>query len=183
MSDETIPQMRETIESLQKAVKEKDESIGKLNGDLRVRDAREAFRKAGFNPKHGDLFADKNPEGEITEQSVKDFAVSWDLAPAASEGGDGDSSDGGDSTSDVDDGTDALGSLARGGTRAGEGGGGSATQQTLTRQEWQELQVTDPVAASQALSQGRVLISTSGNLKAGQTPVRGGNPYEPQVAE
>lgn len=180
MSEETIPQMRETIETLQKQNKEHEGTIAKLQGDLRVRDAREAFRVAGYNPKHGDLFAKDNPgDGEITAEMVAEYASTWDLAPAASESG---GSDEGKTTTDGGEGTDALSTMSRSGTRAGEGGGGSSTERSMTRQEWMELQATDPVAASAALSQGRVVISTSGNLRSGQEARRGGNPYEPQVA-
>jgi hypothetical protein len=180
MTEETIPEMRERIEAQNKAIKDKDTEIGKLNSQLRVRDAREAFRGAGYNPKHGDLFATTNPEGEITAEAVAAFAGEWDLQPAAS---DSIADEGTDDTSDADDGTDTLGSLGRSGTRAGEGGGGSSLEKTLTRQDWMELQATDPVAASQALSQGRVLISEGGNLRTGQSAVRGRNPYEPSPSD
>lgn len=177
--EETIPQMRDSIEALKKEGKAKDAEIARLGKDLRVRDAREAFRTAGYNPKHGDLFASSNPEGDITPEGVAKFADEWDLQPASVVDG----SDEGGSTSDEDDDTSGFTGMSRSGTRTGEGGGGSSTDKVLTRQEWMELNATDPVAASQALSQGRVLISSSGNLKAGQSVNRGGNPYEPQLAE
>lgn len=180
MSEETIPQMRETIEALQKQNKAYEGTIAELRGQLRVRDAREAFRQAGYNPKHGDLFAKDNPgDGEITAEMVADYARTWDLAPAASKS-DGSAEE--ETTTDGGQGTDTLSSMSRSGTRAGEGGGGYSTERSMTRQEWMELQATDPVAASAALRQGRVVISTSGNVRSGQVARVGSNPYEPQVA-
>lgn len=181
MSEETIPQMREAIEAANKRVKELEDTVSSKDQELRVRDAREAFRDAGYNPKHGDLFAnDPNQNGEITAEAVAAYADQWDLAPASVDGKQDASAEEGDSTGDQDDSSDTFSSMDRSGTRAGDGGGGSSTEQSLTRQEWMELQASDPVAASQALRQGRVLISTSENLKSGQTASVGGNPYETQ---
>lgn len=183
MSEETIPEMRAAIDAKDAKIKDLEGALAAKDQDIRVRDAREAFRTAGYNPKHGDLFA-RDPEhtGDITAEAVAAYADKWDLAPAQAGSNDTASNQGSD-TSDADEGTDALKGMDRSGTRSGEGGGGTPTEQTMTRQEWSELQATDPVAASQALSQGRVIISTTGNLRAGQAPVRGGNPYEPQLAD
>ena len=181
MSDETIPQMRERIEELTKELSKKDGEIEKLGGELRVRDAREAFRLAGYNPKHGDLFARENPEGDIDAEAVAQFADTWDLAPADTsnpEGGEEESAD------DVDDGSGALADMNRSGSRSGAGGGGSSEQKTYTRSEWLELNQTDPAAAAAALNQGRVETSGNPNVRTGEGNVRpGDNPYATQYAQ
>lgn len=178
MSEETIPQMREALDAKDKTIQGQTDQIEKLNQQVRASESREAFRDAGYNPKHGDLFAQQNPEGDITPELVASFAGEWDLSPAA-EG----TSDGGDGTDSDDDGTDALDSMDRSGSRAGEGGSGSSDQQTYTRQEFLEMQMSDPVKAATALNQGRVLISTSGNLRSGQDAAPGRNPYEPVISD
>jgi hypothetical protein len=180
MSEETIPQMRDQIDSQAKQIKTLEGTNAELGKDLRTRDAREAFRDAGYNPKHGDLYADKNPSGDITQELVASFAGDWDLSPLSD---DSDSSDEGDGTTDAGDGSDALSSMDRSGSRAGDGGDGVSNQKLLTRQEWAEMKVSDPAQAAAALNQGRVLVSTSGNLRVGQTQAPGVNPYEPTLAE
>lgn len=179
MSEETIPQMRDALDKANERIKTLEGDVQTKDFEIKKRDAREAFRGAGYNPKHGDLFARDNPEAsEITAEAVASYAEEWNLAPLSTNEPPAPE---GDDTSDEDDGTDALSSLDRSGTRGGDGGGGSSGEPKLTRQDWMELQATDPVAASAALRQGRVELSTGGNLRAGQKSVRGGNPYEPQV--
>jgi hypothetical protein len=177
MSEETIPQMRDTIDAQAKTIKGNEDTIGQLNQTVRAHDARDAFRHAGYNEKHGDLYATQNTEGDITPELVAAFAGDWDLSPiaeASSDDGEGD-------TDTADDGSDALGSMDRSGSRSGDGGDGSSEGPVLSRQEYLEMQVSDPARAVAALNQGRVLLSTSGNLRAGQSATPGTNPYEPQL--
>lgn len=189
MAEETIPQMRERIDKLTDENKDLKSQLESKDSEIRVRDAREAFRKAGYNPKHGDLYAKDNPEGEITPDDVASYAEEWDLHPVETESESTDStqedsSQGGDgSTSEADDGSDALSSLNRSGSRSGQGGGGSSDDKTYTRQEWAELNRTDPVKAAAALNQGRVETSGSPNARSGQDLGRGDNPYVSQHAE
>lgn len=175
MSEETIPQMREAIEAKDKEIQTLNSEVETLGGKLRASDAREAFRDAGYNPKHGTLFAQSNPEGDITPELVSQYADDWDLSPLAEEG----STQEEGSTTDADDGTDALASLERGGSRAGEGGSGSSEDRTYTRQEWLEMRTSDPAKAAAVLNQGRVETSQSGNFRSDHAPVSGANPYVP----
>jgi len=174
MSEETIPQMRETIERLSKDKAGLTKQVTELSGNLRVRDAREAFRAEGYNPKHGDLFAANNPEGDITVEAVTSFANSFGLAQVSS-------SDTPkvveDDTSTVEDGSEDLAALAGGGSRSGDGGAGAADTEKMTRKEWQSLYRTDPAAAKAAVASGRVSVSGEGFAPAGSSLVHGDNPY------
>lgn len=174
MSEETIPQMRETIERLSKDKAGLEGSVKDLTGQLRVRDARDAFRTEGFNPKHGDLYAAVNPEGEITAEAVNTFAEDQGLPVL--DGNQSGSDDGGESTSGAKDGTENLADMSGSGSGAGEGGAGGAVPETLSRQEWQALYASDPASAKAAVASGRVEISKDNvMLKPSASP--GANPY------
>lgn len=179
MSEETIPQMRETIDRLEKQVKETTKANTALANENRVLSARDVFGEAGYAKSQGELFAAQNPEGEITPEAINEFVEKYGVAKVApvteNEGGEGDSSDEGESDPTGTTGSPALGALSRSGSGAGEGGAGGSDSKTLTREEWQELNRTDPVAAKAAVHQGRVQISRD-NVYA-DTPAPPGNPY------
>lgn len=176
MSEDTnIPQMRETIERLSKenAGLKKDNSD--LQGQLRVRDARDTMRQAGYNPKHGDLYAAMNPEGEITAEAVSTFAEEQGLPTFTADSAASD--DAGDSTNDGGADTTQLAAMSGSGSRGGDGGAGGADVQTMTRAEWKQLYADDPVAARQAVASGRVEISRGNPIVGGSGSPRGENPY------
>ncbi len=176
MSDETVPQMRETIDRIRGERNTAQKQVTKLEGEIHVRDAREAFRTGGYDPRHGDLFAAKNPEMEITVENVSTFADEWNLAAVE---GSSDSTDEGEGTGLVDDGSEALSGMAGSGTASGEGGSDGATEQKMTPTEWKALMMSDPAAAKAAAVSGRVQLSED-NPWLGSDRVRtpsGQNPY------
>jgi hypothetical protein len=177
MSEETIPQMREQIKTLEKTNKGLVKENGDLSKEVRRFGARDAFREQGLPATYGDLYATQNPEGEISAESVIEFTESFNL-PAVGDSDDGDGSDsGGENAQPVGDGNEDLASLSRSGSRAGDGNPGGAETEPLTREEWLELYSTDPDAAKAAVASGRVELS-KGNPYAAQTgSVRGRNPY------
>jgi hypothetical protein len=176
MTDESsnIPQMRETIDRLNKEKAGLQKDNGELQSKVRVFEAKDAFRGAGYNPNHGELFAAMNPEGEITPDAVAEFAERQSLPPLS--GDTGDSSEEGDSTSD-DAGDSNLAGMAGSGSRGGDGGAGGANVESMTRQEWQALHADDPAAAAQAIASGRVEISKDNPYVSGSGLARGENPY------
>ncbi len=157
MSEETVPQMRETIERIRGERNTAQKAVVKLEGEIHIRDAREAFRTGGYDPSHGDLFAAKQPDMEITEENVATFADTWNLpavaAPSTTTG------EGEGETSEVADGSEALAGMAGSGTASGEGGPDGAAETKLTRQAWQKLMMSDPAAAKAAAVSGQVILS------------------------
>ena len=168
-----IPQMRETIERQEKKIAELESERNGLQSDLRVRDARDAFRTAGYDPRQGDLFAASNPDAEINAENVQGFADQYNLSPA----GDSTPTDEGDPTPEVDDGSAELNAMAGGGSRGGDGGAGGAASEPMSRAEWQRLYESDPAAAKAAVASGRVEISRDNPYVQGSGLPRGVNPY------
>jgi hypothetical protein len=166
MSEENIPQMRETIERLSKDNAGLESNVVDLTGQLRVRDARDAFRTEGFVPRNGDLFAAMNPEGDITAEAVVAFAEEQGLPLAGVESV---PEDAGDSKEDGDE-SESLSGMSGGGSRAGDGGASGAASESLTRQEWQQLYADDPDAARRAIASGSVQISDNGPAPKGTNP-------------
>jgi len=161
--DLTIPQMRDHIKELETSLKKAQDSMKGLSSENRLLKAREAFREAGYQPQHAELFVGANPEGELSEEAVIEFVQRHQLAPAGgtsdSGEGTGDSSDEGRADSS-DSGSDSgLANMGGGGTRAGDGGAaGARTDNTMTIQDWRKLHATDPAAARKAVNDGRVRI-------------------------
>jgi len=179
MSDETIPQMREQIESLQKKLKDSEKNSAELTKHNRVLQARDVLRDEGFSPAVGELLVAANPEGEITPETVKAFVEQYGVGKIESEanpGGEGEATESEGSGSGVAPGSPDLANLSRGGSRAGEGGAGGATDEPMTKEAWQNLYRTDKAAAQAAVRQGRVQISTD-NFYAAQKGVPGENPF------
>lgn len=176
MSEETIPQMREALDNATKTIKKLEEDLTKQAGENRRLQAREAFRTAGFKPEHGDLFASANAEAEISVETALQFANEYNLQPVEVSGGEQTPPQGEDAGAPT--GSENLNSMSRAGSRAGEGGQQSTGNKTMTRQEWEQLNVRDPNAARQALAEGRVLIRADNPYAqtAGKTL---GNPYRP----
>ena len=183
MSEETIPQMRDQIDTLNKANKDLTSDNVRLTGENRGFAARDAFRNEGYAANHGDLYAAANPEGEITADGVNEFAGQFNLPKveivASAEGQEG-SADEGDQSSDEGAGSTDLADMARGGSRPGDSAGGASTE-SMTRAEWQSLMQSDPAAAKDAVRQGKVQISSDNPWGDGQPVAPGSNPYVPSV--
>ena len=175
MSEETVQQMRETIERMQKATAADAKTITDQAVEIRVRDAREAFRTQGLNPRHGDLFASQEPDTDINAETVTAFAEAWNLK--AEEKIDSDSDDG-EKTSEVTDGSEGLSSMSGGGSQS-EGGVPSGDEiELMPRQEWIQLSITDPARAKQIATSGRVAISADNPYqKSPRQAPSGQNPY------
>lgn len=180
MSEETIPQMRERINKLEKSEKELQSQNADLSKEVTTLKARDTFREQGYPASYGDLFAGQSDGSEVTVEAVQTFIEQYGLAPGDSPAtGDG-STDEGDLESDQQpSGSEDLALLARGGSRAGEGGTGSSASETLTRAEYLDLARNDPAAAKVAVSQGRVQVSRDNPYVPSQGRVSGDNPYAP----
>lgn len=171
MTEETIPQMRETIDRLQKDLKASTAKQAELESANRLFQARDVARTVDLDPKLGELYA-KSADGDITPDGLQEFADNYGLVQAPAE------------TSEApveveESGAEApggaeLSQMARGGSSAGEGAG-SASEESMTRAEWTELSRTDPTAARQALAKGRVQISSDNPYAGGSQ--RAGNPF------
>lgn len=182
MSDETnVSQMRDTIERLSKEKAGLEKSVAEQAKAIRVYEAADAFREAGYKPAAGKLFAAMHPEGEITADAVVAFADEQGL-PAASTSTQEVTEEARNETSEAAKQAEGLSQMAGSGSRGGDGGAGSATAKSLTRQEWQVLHQTDPVAARQAVASGRVEISRDNVLGAAEAAPRGSNPYVSNIA-
>jgi hypothetical protein len=176
MSEETVPQMRETIDRIRGERNSALKQVDKLEVEIHVRDAREAFRTGGYDSRHGDLFAAKNPDMEINEENVATFADEWNLAAVESSS----TPEGeGEEPSKVDDGSEALAGMAGSGTSTGEGGSDGATETKMTRPDWAKLMISDPAKAKAVAVSGQVELSDD-NPWLGSDRVRtlpGQNPY------
>lgn len=174
MSGDNIAEMRKTIERLTKDKAELTKQNEDQAKQLRGYEAREAFTSEGYRAANGDLFAAMNPEGEITAEAVVAFAEAQGFVPVEGDTP-SDAADSQGSTSEDADDQAGFDQMSGGGSRAGDGGAGSAQGQTLTRQAWQELYANDPTAAKAAVASGRVQISrdnTHSQVAAGP-----GNPF------
>jgi hypothetical protein len=183
MSEETIPQMRDQIDTLNKANKDLAAEAVRLAGENRGFAARDAFRDEGYAANHGDLYAAANPEGDITADGVNEFASQFNLPKvdvvASTEGDEGSEGEGDQSSTEGVGSTD-LADMARGGSRPGESAGG-ASSESMTSAEWQVLMQTDPAAGKEAVRQGKVQISKDNPWGDGQPVAPGTNPYVPSV--
>lgn len=176
MSDEmTNSELRDAFARVSKDNTSLLKDVQDLNQKIRIGEAQNAFREAGFVPANGSLYAAINPEGEITAEAVTAFATEQGLVPAV--GKPDESDDSGDSASKADDGTTVLAPLAGSGSRAGEGGAGGAATDSLTISEWQDLYALDPAAAKVAVASGKVEISKDNVFVKGTSLPRGVNPY------
>lgn len=178
MSEETIPQMRETIDSLTTDLgKARDSEKAALEQTAELTGQVIALEQ-GFSKAQGSLYA-KVAEGELSAESFVAFAEEQGLpqsqATPGAEGEEGSGSEEGDLATPAEGSAD-LANMARGGSRPGESAGG-ATSERMTRQEWQELYANDPDAAREAHAKGQVEISRDNPFGEGRAVARGTNPY------
>lgn len=152
MAEDTIPQMRERIEALEKQLKAAEADKAALNKETRLLKARDVFREQGYDPVHGELFANSS-EGEITAEAVDEFAGKYGLVPTSTP----DESPAEDEAS-VDDAADDMASFSRAGSGAGSGGAAGPSENTMTREEYMSLAKSNPAAAKEAVAAGRVQL-------------------------
>ncbi len=184
MSEETIPQMREQIDSLKSDLKSAKEGESSASSEVRDLTGQVIALGQGFSKAQGGLYA-KVTDGELSAESFDAFATEQGL-PASKDltgdEGDGDASaDEGDPASSDDAGSADLAGMSRGTSRPGDSAGG-ASKELMTRAEWQDLHRTDPVAAKEAVRQGKVEISRDNPWGDGQPVAPGKNPYVPSVS-
>lgn len=155
MSD-TVPQMRERIDQQNEQLKAKEQELAELKAQLRTSNARELFREQGLSPKHAELFAATNPEGELTPEAVQEFATSYGLATPADEPSEAAEAPQEGTTEDPGEGLSAF----SGAGSQGQAGEAATPRKTkLTRDEWKALQKSDPAAAKNALLNGQVELN------------------------
>lgn len=182
MNEETIPQMRERIDRLEKSEKDLKSQNGDLSKENTKLKARDLFREAEYPAAYGDLFAGQiEGSDEVTPEAVQTFIESYDLSKDGSPAtGDSSTDDEGNSESEQKEkNVEGLELLSRSGSRSGEGGTGSSSSETLTREEYMDLARNDPNAAKVAVSQGRVQVSRDNPYVPSQGRVSGANPYAP----
>jgi len=177
MSEETIPQMREQIDSLTADLSKERTEREKLAKENRKLSARDVAREQGYSAKAGELFASANPDAEITAEALDSFVVDYGLGVSSTGSTEEvtESSEEGENATEVAGSAD-LGKMAGGGSRPGDSAGG-ATPERMTRSEWQELHANDPVAAREAVRQGRVEIARDNPFGDAQAVAVGANPY------
>jgi len=163
MAEETIPDMRNRIDGLEKQLVTEQKAREAAEGNLRLFEARDAFREAGYQPKHADLFI-KSFEGPITPEAVVNFVDEFGLAPQP-KGAEG---EGTKVKNEAVQSQGNLSSFSRAGSGAGEGGQQSPKGDTMTRQAWEELSRTDPNAARIAVQKGLVQLRTDNPLAVKQ---------------
>lgn len=168
MSDETVTQLRETLEASQKELKKLSRANEDLVKENRALQAREALRGAELDPKLADLYLGVNPEGEIDVEAVKTFAASYGIATtkAIQEESVEDESNGAKKDPPVEEG---LANIGRVGSRGGEGGQPPVGTKLLSTSEFLELQRSDPSEASKALAEGRVKLRSDNPMAVGGT--------------
>jgi hypothetical protein len=164
VSEETIPQMRERIQELEKQVNGLKGANSELSTTNQTLKAREVFRDQGYDPNQAALFVSQNPEGDVTPESVNEFASKFNLQPLPKEAETpkAESSEEPSTTSveDTSAASSQAGLAAMSGGGSGPGTGGQQTPGTsfLTREQYNQLAQENPAAARQAVSEGRVQL-------------------------
>ena len=162
VAEETIPQMRERIE-------EQNKELSQLRRENRTLTAKELFREKGYSPTHAELFT-ASVEGDITPEAVDEFVTKFDLTPA--EPKTEEAPEEGTQTEEeapAPDPGEGLAEFSGGGSRSGSGGAATPGSKTVTKEQWRELQKTDPAAARMLLEQGRVELNPDNfYVKSGQ---------------
>jgi hypothetical protein len=185
MSEETIPQMREQIESLTADLAKARDSEKTALTQVRELSGQVIALGQGYTEAQGRLYA-KVAEDELSAEGFDAFAQEQGLprSGASSEPAGDESA----STEEVNppttapEGSAELSQMARSGSLPGDSAGGAQTEK-MTRQAWQDLFQTDKNAAREAVRQGRVEIDP-GNPFGDPRPVAPGvNPYAPSAQE
>lgn len=164
MSEETVPQMRERIEALEKQVKDEADARSAAESKARLYEARDAFRGKGLKAEYAELFISQH-SGDVTEEAVNGFVDKFGFKPestpppAAEEGS--------ETVKNVT-GSTALSNMSGAGSRPGDGGQQTPGEEAMTRQDWNELNKKDRVAARAVLARGGVQIRKD-NIYARET--------------
>lgn len=153
MAEETIPQMRERIEALEKQVKSLSGDKDTLNAENRTLKAREFARDQGYDPVHGELFA-TSTDSEITAEGLNDFATKFGLNPTTTEVTKETTS----TEESVEESAPGMESMSRAGSGPGTTPAAGVGSDILTRQEYMALAQSNPAAAKEAVAAGRVQL-------------------------
>ena len=168
MAEETVPQMRARIEEQNKELSELRRAVQEKDGAIRRFEAREVFREAGLPAQHADLYTAANPEGEITKDGILEFANAYNLAPQAESEPEPAEEATEETASDPGSGLEAF---SGGGSRGGSEAAATPRPNKLTKEEWYDLQKTDPAAAKARLLAGEVELNPDNPyVRQGQYP-------------
>lgn len=148
--------MRERIEQQNEELSALRREKSELASTVRQYQARDTFREVGLEAKHADLFIKAQPEGDITVEAVTEFAQQYDLVPGTVPETNGAEEATPETTADPGAGLEAF---SRGGSRAGSDAAASVPTDTLTKEQWRDLQRENPAAAADALRRGKVLLN------------------------
>lgn len=149
-----LKELRESFDSLQKAVGEKDKLIGQLQSENRSMKAETLFSAAGFAPSQAKLYpADR----DLTPEAVKAFAEEFNLTgPAPASGGTQGSPQSSATPTAQSVGSPDLSLIGQAGSRAGTGGQPPAGSEKISTAKLSELMRTNRPAAEKAIADGRV---------------------------
>lgn len=174
---DNVPDLRAHADKLESDLAKSQAALVESQADNQGFAAREAFTKAGYEPKFADLYVSAEPEGDLTPEAIKVWTGTFGLEPTEApvgEEGEGNSK----STETAGASTAALADLGRGGSSS-EGGPGSSTDEKLiTVPEWQALTKSDPAAAREAAANGRIKLRPDNAWVRGYSlSETGSNPY------
>lgn len=154
MSEETVPQMRERIEALEKETADAKKAAADSQSRARLFEARDAFRSKGLKSEYAELFLGAH-DGDITADAVEGFVSKYGFQPESAPTPPADESS---NTATNVLGSSALSALARAGSAPGSGGQQTPGDEAITREDWNELNKKDPAAARAVLAKGGVQI-------------------------
>ncbi len=154
MSEETVPQMRERIEALEKQAKDATTAAQAAESRARLFEARDAFRTKGLKPEYAELFLGAH-QGDITPDAVDGFVDKFGFQPESTPPPADDSAKGAETNPPA---SSTLSAFSRAGSSVGEGGQQTPGTTTMTREDWNELNKKDRGAARAVLARGGVQI-------------------------
>ena len=174
---ENVPDLRAHADSLEADLAKSQAKLVEAEVKNHTFVAREAFKDAGYEPKFADLYVAAEAEGALTPEAITVWTGTFGLEPTEEivvVEGEGNST----STETAGAKTAALADLGRG-SSSSEGGPGSSTEdKMITVPEWQQLTKTDPAAAREAASAGRIKLRPDNAWVRGYSlSESGGNPY------
>jgi septal ring factor EnvC (AmiA/AmiB activator) len=133
-------QLRAHARKLEKDLKDRDKELEdlrtfrqNLEKEQREGNAKSKFKALGLAEKQADLFLTKNPEGDVTDDAVRTFAVEYGLITPSEDGSDDQS-----------------------GFTPAPADGSPAGSKQLTNEEFWTLYGENPSAALEAAKKGRV---------------------------
>lgn len=161
----TPEELRDAFDAVSKENKKLQSQQAELLKENRALKAQLATRDAGVKPEVADLYIAANPDADISVDSIKEFVEKYGIAggepvPVGEESAEQPSAPS----------TEGLDQFARAGSRTSPGGSAPDGKKVLTRDEFLMLQKDNPMAARQALAEGRVQLRNDNPLAEGRSP-------------